>query len=207
MEIPPYRVETPRLVIRCWQPADAELLDEAITESLEDLQQWMPWAHQEPKSMDERIQLLRTYRGQFDTGEDFVYGIFTSSETEVLGGAGLHTRLGDQGLEIGYWIRSSAAGRGLATEASAALTRAAFTQCGVDRVEIHVDPANAKSVRIPEKLGFTREAHLRRRLPPLIEGGPRADMVVYCMFVDEFGASPVAKTQIAAFDSANRLLV
>jgi RimJ/RimL family protein N-acetyltransferase len=167
----------------------------------------VPWAHEEPKGVDERIQLLRTFRGQFDSGTDFFYGIFTSSENEVLGGTGLHTRLGDEGFTIGYWIRSSATRRGLATEATAALTRAAFTLCGVDRVEIHIDPANAKSVRIPEKLGFTREAHLRRRLPPLIEGGPRADLVVYCMFVDEFEGSPAAETRIAAFDSANRPLV
>ena len=41
---PPYRIETERLVIRCWNPADAPLLKEAIDSSLEELQAWMPWA-------------------------------------------------------------------------------------------------------------------------------------------------------------------
>jgi RimJ/RimL family protein N-acetyltransferase len=168
---PPYRIETERLVIRCWQPRDAPLLQEAIEASVDHLRQWMPWAHEEPKTLDERIDLLRHFRGQFDHGRDFIYAIMAPDEQRVLGGTGLHTRVGDDAFEIGYWIRADAVGNGYATEATATLTAVAFSACGVDRVEIHVDPANAASLRIPERLGYICEARLRRRLPPVMRAG------------------------------------
>ena len=74
---PPYVVRTERLTIRCWDPRDAPLLKEALDTSLEHLRPWMPWAMDEPKPLDEKVELLRRFRGQFDLGEDFVYGVFT----------------------------------------------------------------------------------------------------------------------------------
>ena len=201
---PPYRIETERLVIRCWQPHDAPLLQEAIEASIDHLRQWMPWAHEEPRTLDDRIDLLRHFRGQFDHGQDFIYAIMASDEQRVLGGTGLHTRVGDDAFEIGYWIRADAVGNGYASEATATLTAVAFRVCGVDRVEIHVDPANTASLRIPERLGFTCEARLRRRLPPVVTGGPPADMAVYTMVAEEFDTSAAASARYSAFDSAGR---
>jgi RimJ/RimL family protein N-acetyltransferase len=165
----------------------------------------MPWAHEEPRSLDDRLDLLRSFRGRFDLGEDFVYGIFSSDESEVLGGSGLHVRVGSDALEIGYWIRASHVGRGIARETTAALTRAAFHVCGVDRVEIHVDPANEPSLRIPRALGFTEEATLRRRLPSS-RGEPPRDSVVFTLFADALDASPAACADFDAFDALGRLI-
>jgi RimJ/RimL family protein N-acetyltransferase len=161
----------------------------------------MAWAHAEPQSVAEKTALLRRFRGQFDLGRDFVYGIFGKDEREVVGGTGLHTRSGDDALEIGYWIRASRAGGGLATEVAAALTRVAFELCGVDRVDIRVDPANAASLTIPRKLGFTEEATLRRRLPPH-EDGIRRDVVLFTLFRDDFAGTPAASARIEAYDAA-----
>jgi len=201
---PPYRIETERLVIRCWEPRDAPLLKEAIDSSLDHLRPWMPWVEGEPRSLGEKIELLRRFRGQFDRDEEYVYGIFSRDESEVVGGTGLHARVGDDAFEIGYWIRASAAGRGLATETVAALTRVAFEVSGVARVEIHVDPANDRSLAIPQKLGFVEEATLRRRLPPMNAGEPRRDEVVFTMLAENLAASPCAPAILAAYDAAGR---
>ena len=203
---PPYRIETDRLVIRCWDPGDAPLAKDAIDSSLDHLRPWMPWARAEPTSLDEKVELLRRFRGLFDSGEDFAYGIFTRDEAEVVGGTGLHARVGEDAFEIGYWVRSNRAGQGLATEASAALTRVAFAVCGVDRVEIRTDPANERSAAIPSKLGFTREATLRRRLP----GGrdrERRDVVVFSLFRDELSRTAAAGATVAAYDAMGRRLL
>src|SRR5207244_900747 len=78
----------------------------------------------EPPSLEQKVQLLRAFRGQFDRGENFVYGLFSEDESEVVGGSGLHPRAADGiSFEIGYWIRASAIGQGYATEATAALAR------------------------------------------------------------------------------------
>jgi RimJ/RimL family protein N-acetyltransferase len=180
------------------------LLKDAIDSSLDHLRPWMPWAAHEPTSLDAKVELLRQFRGRFDLGEDFVYGIFDRDETEVVGGAGLHTRIGSDGLEIGYWIRASRIGAGLATEMTAALTRVAFEVFSVDRVEIRVDPVNERSARIPLKLGFREEATLRRRLPPHREGDGLRDVIVFTLFAEDFRPSADA---ITAYDAAGRKLL
>ena len=204
---PPYRIVTERLLVRCWNPRDAPLLKEAVDSSLEHLRPWMPWAAHEPQPVAEKVELLRRFRGNFDLGHDFVYGIFTPDESEVVGGSGLHTRVGDDAFEIGYWIRSDRTGQGLATETSAALTRVACELCGVDRVEIHVDPANETSCSIPRKLGYREEATLLRRLPPKEPGGRRRDVVIFTLLAQDFAGSPSATAELEAYDAAgNRLL-
>jgi RimJ/RimL family protein N-acetyltransferase len=199
---PPYLIRTDRLVIRCWEPRDAELLKEAIDSSLDHLRPWLPWADEEPTPLEEKIALLRRFRGNFDLAQDFVYGLFTADESQVVGGSGLHTRVGDDAFEIGYWIRSSEAGQGLATEAAGALTRVAFEVCGVDRVEIHVEPANELSAGIPRKLGFREEATLRRRLYSRAAEGVRRDVIVFTLFRDQFAVTPVAAVSVDAYDAA-----
>src|SRR5690625_3671858 len=116
-----YRVETDRLVIRCWNPVDAPLLKEAIDVSIDHLRPWMPWVENEPEALSAKVERLRRFRGNFDLGVDFVYGIFDAGESRVIGGTGLHTRIGAGALEIGYWIRADEINRGFATEATAAL--------------------------------------------------------------------------------------
>jgi RimJ/RimL family protein N-acetyltransferase len=163
----------------------------------------MPWAHEEPQPLEAKVDLLRRFRGQFDLGQDFVYGVFAADESEVVGGTGLHSRVGEGAFEIGYWIRASRAGEGLATEVTAALTRVAFEVCEVDRVEIHCEPGNERSMRIPPKLGYAEEARLRRRLyaPPAAE--PR-DAVVFTLFRDAYPGTAPASAELEAFDAAGR---
>ena len=48
---PAYRIVTPQLVIRCYNPVDASLLERSVSESLEHLLPWMPWAVAEPEPL------------------------------------------------------------------------------------------------------------------------------------------------------------
>jgi RimJ/RimL family protein N-acetyltransferase len=197
---PPYRIETDRLVLRCYDPEDAPLLKEAIDSSLDHLRPWMPWMKDEPQPLEQKVELLRTFRGQFDLGQNFVYGVFEPDESRVLGGSGLHPRGGDGSLEIGYFIRADAIGRGLATEVAAVLTRVGIEKCGLVRVDVQVDPANERSLRIPRKLGFVEEGRLRRRLEPHQEGEPRRDSVMFTMLAEELADSPCTAYAYRAYD-------
>ena len=205
MSGPAYRVQTARLVLRCWRPEDATLLEQAVVESLDHLRPWMPWAADEPIDRSARIELLRTFRGRFDLGEEFVYAIFDRGESRVLGGTGLHLRSGPTTREIGYWIHADHVGQGLATEAAGALTRIAIEIDAVSRVEIRCDPANAASARVPAKLGFRHEATLRQVLTGA-DGSPR-DAMVWALLAADHHGSPAAAIELAAFDAAGvRLL-
>ena len=198
---PPYRIRTERLVLRCWDPQDAPRLKEAVDSSLDHLRPWMPWAAEEPQPLEQKAQLLRRFRADFDRGEDFVYGIFDGEEADVVGGSGLHTRVGPDAFEIGYWIRGDRIGQGLATEAAAALTRVGLEACGAERIEIRVEPSNTRSAAIPRRLGFREEATLRRRLPGSGDGSGLRDVTIFALFRDELAGTPAAEVPVEAFDA------
>jgi RimJ/RimL family protein N-acetyltransferase len=201
----PYRIETERLVLRCYDPSDAQLLKEAVDSSLEHLRPWMPWAENEPQTLAEKTEVLKYFRASFDTSDNFTYGIFTNDESEVLGSTGLHPRIGPGGLEIGYWIRASATRQGFVSESTAALTRVGFEICGADRIEIRIEPGNEASFGVPRKLGFAEEATLRRRLPGRPSGGPLRDLTIFTMFREDF--DPAIAPGLRAFDAAGRQLI
>ena len=89
-------------------------MKEAVDTSLEHLRPWMAWAYYDPQTVDDKIDLIRGFRSRFDAGDDFTYGVFSHDEREAIGGTGLHTRVGDDAFEIGYWVRFSAVGNGFA---------------------------------------------------------------------------------------------
>lgn len=195
----PYRVETKRLVLRCWEPRDAALLKDAIDANLDHLRPWMPWAMEEPQSLEAKVERLRAFRGEFDLDKSYVFGVLSPDERSVLGSSGLHTRSGEGSLEIGYWIRSSHVRQGLGTEVAAALTKVALEFAGVDRVEIHCHPRNEASAAIPRRLGFTHEVTRRRVLKD--SAGEPCDSMIWTLLASEYPATPAAKIELAAYDA------
>lgn len=195
---PAYRIETQRLLVRCYDPSDAPLLAASVTENVEHLKPWMPWAHAEPEPIEVKVQRLKRFRGQFDLGQDFIYGIFTPEDTRLLGGTGLHTRIGKNQLEIGYWIHKDFINQGLVTESTTALIKVAFEIIHVHRIEIHCDPANLASAAIPRKLGFTHEGTLRAKTPFLDHW---SDSMVWGLLETEYSDSPSSKAKIKVFDA------
>jgi ribosomal-protein-serine acetyltransferase len=150
---PPVEVAGSRRVLRRYSLTDALGLHEAIIESLDHLRPWMPWVSPEPLELADREHLITDWLDRWDAGEEFHFGVFESNA--LVGGSGLHRRVGPAGLEIGYWTRSGRTGRGVATEAAGCLVRAAFSMPEIEFVEVHHDRANVTSGRVPHHLGFT----------------------------------------------------
>jgi RimJ/RimL family protein N-acetyltransferase len=193
---PPYRIETERLVIRCYEPDDAAALKEGVDASLDHLRPFMDWAHDEPQTIEEKVTLARRFRGWFDTDENYVYGIF-SRDGRYLGGTGLHQRGGPGSLEIGYWVRADATRQGIATESTAVLTRVGIEVCGAHRIDLQIDPRNEASQGVARKLGFVHEGTLRRRLPPL-GGSARRDVMIFTLLAEELPGSAAAAYEYVA---------
>jgi ribosomal-protein-serine acetyltransferase len=127
----------------------------AIDASRAHLEPWMVWARgYVPRQADEFVVHVQQ---AWDSGQEFTYALVDEDGT-VTGAVGLHRRIGEGGLEVGYWVRADRVRRGLATRAAAAVTDAAFALDGVDHVEIHHDEANEPSGRVPARLGFTEVA-------------------------------------------------
>ena len=163
--------------------------------------------HDEPTPLDERIDRLRRFRGMFDLGQDFIYGLFTRDETEVVGGSGLHTRVGEGALEIGYWLRTSRVGAGLAREATAALTYVAFRVCEVDRVEIRIDPANERKPGGPARARLRRGGDAPTPASPPEPTACRATWSSSRSFATTSRAWRLSRTELEAFDALGRRLL
>jgi ribosomal-protein-serine acetyltransferase len=73
--------------------------------------------------------------------------------------------------DIDYAMDSRYRNRGIVTRACRALIGYAFTEVGLNRIQICSDTANLPSLRVPEKLGFTKGGVLRARYRAA--GGPR----------------------------------
>jgi RimJ/RimL family protein N-acetyltransferase len=151
---PPAEIRAGPLLLRRMRPGDAIPIAATVAASLAHLRPWMPWAT--PEAADPRGQLLRIAEADemWDAGTDYIYLILVARDMTLAGTIGLHRRIGDGGIEIGYWIAASQTRRGYATEAARALTSAALGLAGVRRVEIHCDEVNIASAGVPRKLGY-----------------------------------------------------
>jgi RimJ/RimL family protein N-acetyltransferase len=132
-------------------------MDDVIPANRAHLETFLPWAREEPIGTEKRTELINGFIAKFAAREDFTMGIFDRATGAYIGGTGFHTRQGPGVLEIGYWLAADAQGKGLMTEAAAALTRVAFSYAHAPRVEIRCEPANERSRGVPIRLGFTLE--------------------------------------------------
>lgn len=63
---------------------------------------------------------------------------------------------------VGYYAFAPLAGSGYMTEAFVLALDFAFRNLGLHRVEANVQPANARSIALVERVGFVREGYSRR---------------------------------------------
>ncbi|MBT8212140.1 MAG: GNAT family N-acetyltransferase, partial [Acidimicrobiia bacterium] len=94
-----------------------------------------------------------------------------------LGSVGLSDiNLGHGTAALGYWVRASEVGRGLASTAAAAVVDAGFEHLELVRIEVMTAVENMASRRVAEKLGAVLEGALRKR--QVLEGEP-VDCALY----------------------------
>lgn len=148
------QITTPNLIIRPYSVSDAGELRNAITESLESLLPWMPWALDEPQDVHKKEELIRNWTNARNKEADFVFAIFDKSNN-FAGSTGLHPRVGPGALETGYWIRKKFHRKGFATEAAYAMTKAGLIHGDIEKMIIKCDAKNENSSRIPRRLGYT----------------------------------------------------
>jgi ribosomal-protein-serine acetyltransferase len=152
MDSPPEHLMHDFVELRRWRASDADLCFRLVSESLEHLRPWMPWATHD-YGPSEAADFVR--RCEADWSADTAFQYLIIADGTPAGSAGLMARVEPGGLEIGYWVHPASTGLGVATAASAALTEAALALPGIDHVEIHHDERNLASERVPVKLGYT----------------------------------------------------
>ncbi len=121
----------------------------------------------------------RTAAAGIRSGSDLATLIVDEGEGTLLGSVGLHNLDPESGrCSAGYWVAAPARARGVARRGLRLLCPYAFTELGVQRIELWIEPANAASLRVAEAVGFHREGLLRSFM---YVGGERRDMLMYSL--------------------------
>lgn len=163
------------VAIRAHAAGDAPALYEAARESTSDVFPWLPWCHPQ-YTLEEAEGWTATRPRLFSEAVEYNFVIVDAAQ-RFLGGCGLNQINRDHRFaNLGYWVRSSAAGQGIAPAAVRRLAAFAFGSTDLIRLEIVCAVDNVRSQRAAEKSGAIREGTLRHRL--LLHGRPH-DAVMY----------------------------
>ena len=180
----PERFETDTLVLRAYRSGDGVAFFDAVDEDREDLSQWLGWVDQN-KTVDDAEAYVRNMAGKWITRESLTLAIFSKDEKTLYGGTGFHGfDWKVPSLAIGWFLRKSARGQGFGAEAVRLCCQLAFEHIGANRVAGTVDVLNDRSCRLFERVGFTREAHLRGNCRD--HHGTLRDTFVYSMLAREW---------------------
>jgi ribosomal-protein-serine acetyltransferase len=173
-----------RLIVRAFREDDVPLLFEAVRESIPEVSPWLGWCH-ENYSIEESREFIQSRAVKSQGDEWYSFGVFDRNDGRFLGGVGLNfiNRIHQFG-NLGYWVRTSAAGRGIATRATRLVARFGFEELGLHRIEILAAVANIASQRVAEKIGAVRECVMRKRL--LIGNEPH-DAVMFSLVREDLG--------------------
>jgi ribosomal-protein-serine acetyltransferase len=185
--VPRPHLESQRLILQRFTKRDAGSLDEAIRESLADLNQWLPWARLDYTTAD-TTAFIRESLQAWKEERAWDYSIRTPDDPgRHVGNISFWTvsKLGKI-AEVGYWVRSSATSRGICTNAVELLLGEIFESLGYHKIVLRIAVGNDASDRVAEKLGFTREGVLREEL--LIRGN-WVDHTLWSLLDREFRAA------------------
>lgn len=162
--------------IRLYQQDDAEALHAAVRESVAEVSLWLEWCRPD-YSLDEARDWVATQEALARQGLAYEFAIWR--EGRYLGACGINQiNKANRFANLGYWVRSSEMGRGVAPAAVRLAAEHAFRETDLIRLEIVCAVGNVRSQRVAEKVGAVREGVLRNRL--LLPSGP-SDAVMFSL--------------------------
>jgi RimJ/RimL family protein N-acetyltransferase len=177
------------LMLRPLERDDRDPMYAAVMESIADVSPWLPWCHA-GYSIADTESFIESCITAWAQQIHFPFAIFEASTGRYLGGTGVNhiDRQNRQG-SVGYWVRTSATRRGIASQAVRLVARFAFETLQLSRLEIFVRPENAPSRRVAEKSGAKLEAMARNRI---VQHGRPYDAALYSLIPSDLAAPPSA---------------
>ncbi|RXV67566.1 N-acetyltransferase [Burkholderia stabilis] len=172
-------LDTPRLFLRPLREADAHALFDLWSDA-EAMRyfSFSPMTHIEQAA--ERVaRNLKTSA----SGQDLICVLELRESGETLGECVLfHANEQCRRAEIGFSLRRTYWSGGYMREAASAMIDHAFDTLRLNRLEADIDPRNAASARLLERLGFAREGLLRERW---IVGDEVSDSALYGLLASD----------------------
>ncbi|MER6069093.1 GNAT family N-acetyltransferase [Streptomyces sp. NPDC001817] len=148
------------LLLRPWQERDAPAVFAAFQDPL--MHQW----HIKAADSEEEVTgWIIQWRSGWEAEREAQWAVVEAGTGELLGRVALREiLLGDGCAEVAYWTVARARGRGVAVRATTTLSRWAFEEIGLHRLELSHATANEASCRVAAKAGFAAEGTRRSAL-------------------------------------------
>jgi ribosomal-protein-serine acetyltransferase len=177
-----------RILLRGYRESDAQAFFNAVVESRERLRPWDDWPDKCQICDDARNWLIQDMASWL-LREQLQIGIWNLKTKKFLGGVLLRPHNWDiPFFEIGYWLRTSAEGKGYMTEAVQLLTRFAFDKLGAKRVMVRIDERNHRSIALAERLQFQCEGTLRNY--EMAADGRLRNMIIFALTSEDWEKIP-----------------
>ncbi len=136
-------------------------------------------------SIEELEVLTKEFLKRWEDDDYYLFFIVDGDAKQALGFAFLnHVSRPYQMANLGYAVRTSRAGEGIATEAAKRVAQYGFERLGFERIEIVVRKDNQASLKVAEKTGAVREGLLRNRAQ--LHGSAR-DAYMHSLIPSDFG--------------------
>jgi RimJ/RimL family protein N-acetyltransferase len=183
------RLSSPNLTdnfisLRPFRLEDSIQLYQAVRESVTDLKPWMSFAHDE-YSRAEAEDFIKIARARWEERTLFTFAITDAKTGDILGGCSLsHKHPVYHYCNVGYWVRTSRQGQGIAGRAARLAARYGFEHDGIIRAEVVVAAGNTKSIRVAQKIGAHYEGLLLNRM---VVGEAIYDAHMYSLIPQDFG--------------------
>lgn len=147
---------TPRLIVRNWEPRDADLFH--LINSDERVMEFFPFR----RDREQSDALLRQLRERIEANGFGFTALEIRQTGECIGFCGLHAdsvvpTLSPGTVEVGWRLAPSYWGRGYVTEAAEALLEFGFGVMGLDEIVSFAVWNNRRSTAVMERLGMRRD--------------------------------------------------
>jgi RimJ/RimL family protein N-acetyltransferase len=171
------------ITLRPYVENDVDSLFEAARESIPQMTPWMPWCHRDYSIQESRDWISNCIEKWKQDGE-YNFAITSTETGRYLGGCGLNGIHREPDIaNLGYWVRTSATKKGVATTTTLLLADFGINELKLKRIEIVVDVDNKASQRVAEKSGATREGILRNRVT---QYGKPTNAVMFSLIPQDF---------------------
>jgi len=171
---------TERLRLRLQAEADVD--DVYAWKSDPDVARYQLYEPLSREDVEKRVAVASTTSRLEDAGDWIELAIELTAESRVIGSI-YFTLTQDSGAEIGWALTAAYHGRGYAREAATAVLELAFGRLELHRVVAELDPRNAASIRLCERLGMRHEAQF---VENMWFKGEWADTGVYAILAREW---------------------
>ena len=158
------RFETERLILRFLDESDIPELIDYYQRNKNFLEPWLPEFGEEFFTFEFQLRRLEYEKELRDSGAEYRYRIFKIGDSQKnIGNVAVSQIIRGvlQSAFLGYSIDEKENGKGIATEAISKVIEISFNELKLHRLEANIIPTNAASIRVVEKLNFTKEGYSR----------------------------------------------